>query len=85
VWLDRRGIGVLFATMPYVMLWLFMTTTGGLTSGSVDFPNKETCEAARKEFGSMLIALNEGDLRTERPMFLNPPEIRCIQRTTGKP
>lgn len=76
---------MLSAGMPYVMLWLFMTTTGGLTSGSVDFPSKEACEAARKEFGAMLISLNEGDLKSERPMFLNPPEIRCIQRTTGKP
>ena len=71
--------------MPYVMLWLFMTTTGGLTSGSVDFPTKEACEAGRKEFGAMLISLAEGDLGSQRPTFLNPPEIRCIQRTTGKP
>lgn len=71
--------------MPYVMLWLFMTTTGGLTSGSVDFPTKDACEAARKEFGGMLISVSEGVNRTDGPSMLPPPEIRCIQRTTGKP
>lgn len=71
--------------MPYVMLWLFMTTTGGLTSGSVDFPSREACEAARKEFGAMLVNLAESTDRPPGLMFANPPEIRCIQRTTGKP
>ena len=71
--------------MPYVMLWLFMTTTGGLTSGSVDFPSKEACEAGRKEFGAMLVAVSEGLNRNYEPAVLPPPEIRCIQRATGKP
>lgn len=70
--------------MPYVMLWLFMTTTGGVTSSSVDLLSKEACEAARKEFGAMMILLNEGELGSHRPILLNPPETRCIQRATGK-
>lgn len=67
------------------MLWLFMTTTGGLTSGASDFPTKEACEAARMELGKMLVAVNEGDAGTIRPMFASVPEIRCIQKATGKP
>lgn len=69
----------------WTMLWLFMTTTGGLTSGASDFPTKEACEAARKEFGGMLVRLNEDDPQRGRPTFLNPPEVRCIQKATGKP
>ena len=76
---------MLSAAMPYVMLWLFMTTTGGLTSGSVDFPSKEACEAGRLELGKMLVSLNESGDSSPRPMFIPPPEVRCIQRTTGKP
>ncbi|CAO4134756.1 hypothetical protein OFEAOIEE_LOCUS2493 [Methylorubrum extorquens] len=71
--------------MPYVMLWLLMTTTGGLTSGSVDFPTKEACEAAKSQFGAMLVAVSEGHNRGYEPAVLPPPEVRCIQRTTGKP
>lgn len=69
----------------WIMLWLFMTTTGGLTSGAVDFPTKDACEAARKELGGMLVRLNEGESPGQRPMFLPMPEIRCIQKATGKP
>lgn len=71
--------------MPYVMLWLFMTTTGGLTSGSADFPSKEACEAGRLELGKMLVSVSEGLNRTDGPAMLPPPEIRCIQRNTGRP
>ena len=67
------------------MLWLFMSTTGGLTSGSVDFPTKDACDAARKELGLMLSSVNEGGMGSGRPMFAPPPEIRCIQKATGKP
>jgi hypothetical protein len=69
----------------WTMLWLFMTTTGGLTSGASDFPTKEACEAARKELGGMLVAVSEGKDRDYNPAVLPPPEIRCIQKATGKP
>ncbi|WP_155935206.1 hypothetical protein [Methylobacterium sp. 10] len=69
----------------WIMLWLFMSTTGGLTSGSAEFPTKEACEAGRKELGGMLVRVNEGGDGTARPMFAPPPEIRCIQKATGKP
>ncbi|WP_132254740.1 hypothetical protein [Methylobacterium segetis] len=67
------------------MLWLFMTTTGGLTSGSADFPSKDACEAARMEMGKMTLAIDEKSDAGQRPMIANPVEIRCIQKATGKP
>lgn len=69
----------------WTMLWLFMTTTGGLTSGAADFPTKEACEAARKELATMVVSVNEGGTERGRPIFVPPMELRCIQKATGKP
>jgi hypothetical protein len=69
----------------WIMLWLFLTTTGGVTSGSAEFPSKDACEAGRKQLGEMLVSVNEGDLTGKGPRFDPPPEIRCVQKATGKP
>lgn len=69
----------------YLMLWLFLTTTGGATSGSAEFPTKEACEAGRKQFAEMLVAFSEESGPEPHPHFRAPLQVRCVKKETGKP
>lgn len=66
------------------MLWIIVSAGGeGLTSGNVEFPTKEACEAARMEFGRLTLDTKPNGIPVGAGA--GSPRIICIQKATGKP
>ena len=68
----------------WIMLWLFMSTSGSITSGAVEFPTKEACLEARKQWVEEITAISEQGGPGPHP-YVNASDFRCLQRASGKP
>lgn len=63
----------------WIMLWVTVSAGGVLSSGSIEFPTADACEAGRKAWGATV-----GEV-TEQARAIPHIGARCIQKTTGKP
>jgi hypothetical protein len=70
--------------MPYVMLWILISSTGGLTSGSQEFPSREACEAAQAEMKALAVDMVDRGSKEGLPSVGYPVGIRCISKSNGK-
>jgi hypothetical protein len=62
-----------------IMLWVAVSAGGVLSSGTIEFPTQEACEAGKKSWGAVAVPLSE-KVQAEQHL-----DARCIQKATGKP
>jgi hypothetical protein len=63
----------------WIMLWVSVSAGGVLTSGTIEFPTQDACEAGKRSWGEVAVPT------TERQPTIPSINLRCIQRATGKP
>lgn len=63
----------------WIMLWVAVSAGGVLSSGAIEFPTQDACEAGRKSWGGAVIEA------TEEARAVPTLAARCVQKATGKP
>ncbi|GLS45157.1 hypothetical protein [Methylobacterium brachythecii] len=63
----------------WIFVWLSVAAHGVVSSGTIEFPTKEACEAGKKSWGEMYVT------QTERGGSAPYLDAKCIQKQTGKP
>ncbi|CAO4170955.1 Secreted protein [Methylorubrum extorquens] len=63
----------------WILIWLSVAPGGVVTSGTMDFPTKEACEAGMKTWGQMYVS------KTEENQSIPRLDAKCVDRKTGKP
>lgn len=70
--------------MPYILFWIFISSTGGLTSGSQEFPSREACEAAQKEMKALAVDMLDKGTKEGLPYVSYPIGLKCVSKSIGK-